>query len=170
LRCGPFWPPPTSERHAVAREHVGDPALPDRHQIGFVNPIGERPEYVDATAQDLGLEARLAVQRDEARRDRALRRPHLLDDADLVVGNVAKDVGDTDQDEQQDDDDCPAADRDGVVEDRVHDRSLARARPYSRSNGSILLPDVAPAAGPTRAALSSSAARFRKHSEQRAGA
>jgi hypothetical protein len=104
------------ERHAVAREHVGDPALPHRHEVGFVNPVRERPEHVDAATQDLGLEARLAVQRDEARCDRALRRPRLLDDADLVVRDVAEDVGHPQHDQKDDDTRRPEGDRHSRLE------------------------------------------------------
>ncbi|MGY3489379.1 hypothetical protein ACVW1C_007262 [Bradyrhizobium sp. USDA 4011] len=46
--------------------------------------------HVQAAAQHLRLVAGLTVQRDEAVLDRALDRPQLLDDADLIVGNVAK--------------------------------------------------------------------------------
>src|SRR5262249_13172177 len=87
-------------------------------------PVHEGKEDMNAAAQDLGLEARLPVQRDETRADRALRRPHLLDDADLAVGYVAKDIRDADQDEQQDDDYRPDADRDDAVQDRIHDHRV----------------------------------------------
>lgn len=115
------------ERRAVAREHVGDASLADRDEIGFVEPIHEGHEDMNAAAQDLGLEARLAVQRNETRFDRALRRPHLLDDADLIVGNVAKDIGHADEDEKRNDDPRPDADGDDVAQDGVHGGSLARA-------------------------------------------
>ena len=138
------------ERRAVAREHVGDASLADRDEIGLVEPIHEGHEDMNAAAQDLGLEARLAVQRNETRFDRALRRPHLLDDTDLIVGDVAKDVGHANQNEQQDDDCRPDADRDGVVEDRVHGGSLARAKPHLRWDGHSLPPDPTIAAGPIR--------------------
>ncbi len=79
-----------AERRAVTREHIGDLALSDRDQIRFVNPVHEREEHVQAAAQHCGLVAGLAVQRDEAAVDRAFRRPQLLDDADLVVRDIAK--------------------------------------------------------------------------------
>ena len=37
---------------AIAGEHIGDPALPHRDQIGLVDPIGEWKEKMDAAAQD----------------------------------------------------------------------------------------------------------------------
>ena len=57
-------------------------------------------EHVQAAAQHFRLVAGLAVQRDEAVLDRAFRRPELLDDADLVVRDVAKDIGNAQQDDR----------------------------------------------------------------------
>jgi hypothetical protein len=54
------------QRRAVAREHVGDLALPHRDEIGLVDAIGERKEEMDAAAEDFRLKPRLAVQGDEA--------------------------------------------------------------------------------------------------------
>jgi hypothetical protein len=64
-----------------------------------MDSIGERKEQMDAAAQDLRLEPGLAMERDEARFDRSLRRPHLLHDPDLIVRDVAKDkdIGDPQQ-------------------------------------------------------------------------
>jgi hypothetical protein len=81
-----------AERRAVTREHIGDLALPDRDQIRFVDPVHEREEHVQAAAQHFGLVAGFAVQRDEAAVDRAFRRPKFLDDADLIVRDIAEHV------------------------------------------------------------------------------
>lgn len=59
-------------------------------------------EHVDAAAQDLGLEPGLAVERDEARLDGPLHRPHFLHDPDLVVRDVAKDIGHAQQNKDRD--------------------------------------------------------------------
>ena len=55
-----------------------------------MDAVLERRQEVPAAAQDLRLEAGLAVERDEARLDRALRDSELLDDADAVVRDVAE--------------------------------------------------------------------------------
>ncbi len=65
----------SSQRSAVAREHIGDLALPDRDEIGGVDSIGERKKRVDTTAQDLGLEPGLAMQCDKAGFDRSFSAP-----------------------------------------------------------------------------------------------
>ncbi len=49
LRC--------TKRCAVACEHIGDGALSDRDEIGFVDAIHEREEHVQAAAQHLRLVA-----------------------------------------------------------------------------------------------------------------
>jgi hypothetical protein len=59
---------------------------------------------MDAAAQDLRPEPGLAMERDEARFDRSLRRPHLLHHPDLIVRDVAKDIGDPQQNKNRDDD------------------------------------------------------------------
>jgi hypothetical protein len=93
-----------AKRRAVAREHIGDLALPDGHEIGFVNPVHEGKEDVQAAAQHFRLVTGLAVQRDEPVVDRTFRRPELFDDADLVVRDVTKNVGYAQQ--HDDDSDC----------------------------------------------------------------
>jgi hypothetical protein len=90
-----------AKRRAVAREHIGNLALPDGHEIGFVNPVHEGKKDMEAAAQHFGLITGLAVQRDEPVLDRPFRRPELFDDADLIVRDVPKNVGYA----QQDDDD-----------------------------------------------------------------
>ena len=67
-----------------------------------MDAVHEGDEDVYAAAQDFRAKARLAVERDEARFDRAPERPQLLDDADLVVGDVAEDIGCADERNHQD--------------------------------------------------------------------
>ena len=74
-----------------------------------MDSIGEGKEHVDTAAQDLKLELGLAMECDEARFDRAFRRPHLLHDSDLIVRDVAKDIGDAQENENYDDDRRPDA-------------------------------------------------------------
>ena len=64
-----------------------------------------------AAAQDLGPVTGLAMQRNEAGFDRAFRRPHLLDDADLIVRYVAEDVGRSQETKNENGDDDPDASR-----------------------------------------------------------
>jgi hypothetical protein len=64
-----------AERRAVAREHIGDLALPDRDQIRFVDPVHEGKQHVQAAAQHFRLIAGFAVERDEAVLNRAFHRP-----------------------------------------------------------------------------------------------
>ncbi len=90
------------KRRAVACEHVGNLALPDRDQIGFVDSIHEREKQMQAAAQHFRLVAGLAVQRDESALDRAFCRPQLFDNADLIVRDVAKDIGNAQQDDNRD--------------------------------------------------------------------
>ena len=77
------------QRPAVAREDVADLALGDRHQRHDVDAVLEREEHVPAAAQHVGLEAGLALERDEAALHRPVPGDQLLDDADPVVGDVA---------------------------------------------------------------------------------
>jgi hypothetical protein len=58
---------------------------------------------VKTTAQHFWLVAGFAIQGDESVFDRPSSRPQLLDDADLVVRYVAKDVGNAQQNEKGDD-------------------------------------------------------------------
>ncbi len=53
-----------------------------------------------AAAEELGQEARFAVERDEARADGAARAPSLFDDADAIVRDDAK-AGEGDEREQR---------------------------------------------------------------------
>ena len=78
------------ERQAVAREDVADLPLRDGDERQHVHAVLERHQEVHAAAQDVGLEAGLAAQRDEARAHRAARAPPLLDDADAIVRDVAR--------------------------------------------------------------------------------
>ncbi len=52
--------------HAVTREHVADLALRHRHHRADVNAVLQRLEEVEAAAPQLGLEAGLAMQRQQA--------------------------------------------------------------------------------------------------------
>ncbi len=74
---------------AVTREHVADLALRDRHHRADVHAVLQRREEVEAAATQLGLEAGLAVQREQAQLHRAAAAPQLLDHPDAVVGDVA---------------------------------------------------------------------------------
>src|SRR6516225_4290309 len=76
----------------IAREHVSDLALTNGHEVGFVNSIGEGKEDVNSATQNLGLEPSLTMERDEARFDRAFRRPHFFYDSDLIVRDVPKNI------------------------------------------------------------------------------
>ena len=78
------------QRLAVAGVDVADLALRNRHQRHLMDAVLPAPEAeMQAAAQQLGLEAGLAVQGDDAAfGHRALARPQLLDDADAVVGDV----------------------------------------------------------------------------------
>jgi hypothetical protein len=58
----------------------------------------ERREEVEAAAQHVGLEAGLALQRDEAGVDGPAPRPLLFHDPDLVVGDVDHAAAHEDQD------------------------------------------------------------------------
>ena len=58
LRC--------AERRTVAREHIGNLALPDRDQIGLVDPVHEREEQVNTAAQHFWLVPGFAVQGDDS--------------------------------------------------------------------------------------------------------
>jgi hypothetical protein len=78
------------QRLAVARKHVPDLALRDRHQRHLVKAILKRHQHMPAAAKELGLKAGLTVQRDDAVLDRSGRAPELLDDTDAVVRDVAK--------------------------------------------------------------------------------
>ena len=84
------------ERRAVAREHVADLALRDRHERQRVDPILERHEVVKTAAQHVGLKACLAMERDEPRLDGPLEAPSLLDDPDAITRHVT-DAGDREQ-------------------------------------------------------------------------
>ena len=75
---------------AITREHVADAALWNGDQWLDVHDVLERHQEVQATAQDVRLEARFARERDDTRFERALSAHPLLDDADLVVGNEAR--------------------------------------------------------------------------------
>src|SRR5437660_10530295 len=91
-----------AKRRAVAREHIGNLALADGDEIRFVDSVHEREKQMEAAAQHFGLVACLTVQRDESLLDRTSGGPEFFDDSDLVVGDIAKDIGNA----QQDDDDC----------------------------------------------------------------
>ena len=78
---------------AVAREDVADLALRHRHHRVDVDAELQRREEVEAAAAQPGLEAGLAVQRQQAGLDRAARAPELFHDADAVVGDVAHGAG-----------------------------------------------------------------------------
>ena len=75
---------------AAARKDVADLALLDGHQGELVDPVLPPPQSeVDAAAKDVGLVARLVVQRDDRSfGQRALGRPQLLHDSDAVVGDA----------------------------------------------------------------------------------
>jgi hypothetical protein len=88
------------QRLAVAREDVSDAPLRDGHQRGDVYPVLERHQVMHAAAEELGQEARFAVERDEARADGAARAPSLFDDADAIVRDDAK-AGEGDEREQR---------------------------------------------------------------------
>ena len=79
------------QRFAVAGVDVADLALRNGDQRHLVDAVLPAPQpEVQAAAQQVGLEAGLAVQGDDpAFRHRAAARPQLLDDADAVVGDVA---------------------------------------------------------------------------------
>ena len=81
-----------SERLAVACIDIADLALRHGDQRQLVDPVLPSPEAeMHAAAEDLGLETRLALQRDDpAFGDRSLHRPELLDDPDPIVGDVAQ--------------------------------------------------------------------------------
>jgi len=66
-----------------------------------MDPVHERKQYVQAAAQHFRLKAGFAIQRNEARLDRASRRPQLFDDADLVVRNVTENVRDPEDHESE---------------------------------------------------------------------
>ena len=74
---------------AAAGEDVADLPLLDGDQGKLVDFVLPAPESeMDAAAEDVGLVARLAVQgNDRALGQRAVGRPHLLDNADAVVGD-----------------------------------------------------------------------------------
>jgi len=57
---------------------------------------------MQAAAQHFGLVTSLAVQRDEAVFHRTFGGPEFFDDPDLVVGDVTKDIGYAQQDEEGD--------------------------------------------------------------------
>ena len=73
----------------VAREHVTDFPLWNGDERHGVNAVLQRHQEMYAAAQDVGLKARFAVQRDEPRRDSAAEAPALLDYADSVVADMA---------------------------------------------------------------------------------
>ncbi|MEZ4410700.1 MAG: hypothetical protein R3A52_30085 [Polyangiales bacterium] len=77
-----------AERAAVAGEDVPDAPLADGDQREAVHAVLEGHPPVDASAQDLGLIAGLALERDEPALDGAAGGPALLDHADAVVGDV----------------------------------------------------------------------------------
>jgi hypothetical protein len=54
-----------------------------------MDPVLERREGMESTAQHLGLIARLAAKRDEPGRQRAAPAPEFLDNPDAVVRDVA---------------------------------------------------------------------------------
>src|SRR5437762_2274151 len=77
---------------AVFRINVSDPALGHGHQRQLVNAVlpREKPN-LRAAAQQLGLEAGLAVKRDDATLfEGAFRRPQFFDNADTVVRDVTQ--------------------------------------------------------------------------------
>ncbi len=79
------------ERFAVAGIDVADLALRNGDQAHLVDAILPPPQAeMQPAAQQVGLEARLAFEGDDrAVRDGAEPRPQLLDDADVVVRDVA---------------------------------------------------------------------------------
>ena len=86
---------------AIAREHVADLALRHRDHRADVDAVLERREEVEAAAAHVGLEARFAAEREQARLHRAARAPELFDDADPRVRDVAHDVRGVDEERQQ---------------------------------------------------------------------
>ena len=94
------------ERNAVAGEDVPDLALRDGHERHDLHPVHERRPEVHAAAQDVGLEAGLAVQGDDRVLQRAPGRPPFLDDPDLVVADhpYPDDLEQQPEDEDRDDD------------------------------------------------------------------
>src|SRR5205823_9645905 len=80
------------QRLTVAGVHVADLALRHRDQRDLVDAVLPAPvTQVEAAAEQVGLQARLVVQGDDAAiGHRPLARPQLLNDADAVVGDVAQ--------------------------------------------------------------------------------
>ena len=129
------------QRLAVAGVDVADLALRHGHQRHLVDPVLPAPEAeVQAAAEHLGLEARLAVQGDDpALGDRTLDRPQLLDDADPVVGDVPQAGQLAEHDHAHDQADQPEhARRAGPTGPRrparsPMNRSTARTLPHSQT-------------------------------------
>jgi len=89
------------ERLAVAGEDIADLALRNGHQRLAVDAVLERKEEMIAAAQQSGLEAGLAVERDQAAGDRAVAAPQFLDGRDAAIADIA----DATRSNEQDDDD-----------------------------------------------------------------
>ncbi len=81
------------KRCAAAAEDIADPALGNGHQGMDVQAELEREEEVQAAAQDVGLEAGLPAQGDDAGLDRAGRAPQLLHHRHPAVADVADHAG-----------------------------------------------------------------------------
>jgi hypothetical protein len=88
---------------------------------------------MDAAAQNIRLEAGLAAQRDESGFDRSARGPELLDNADLIIGDVANDIRHADENNEDDGSDGPETDADDMVAKIFHDCCLQSARADGRN-------------------------------------
>jgi hypothetical protein len=89
------------QRDAVAGEHITDLPLRDGNQLRAVHAVLKRHEEMEAAAQYLGLETRLAGARDEAVWNGAVRAPQFFQHAKPIVGDVTDRVARHDEQRHQ---------------------------------------------------------------------
>ena len=99
------------QRTAVARIDVADLAFGNHDQRLLVNAVLPREESrVQPAAKKLGLKTRLSLQSDDAAfGQRTFGRPEFLDNADLVVRNVANPGEPGDQKQRHHNSKCPTS-------------------------------------------------------------